>query len=169
MIHYLGEIYAKSSLFVRQCLHQHVRVCVCVCVDRIPIHLNHFNHFNQFDSIMHNTVQVPDLAQTLGSSDPSILQLIKSFPRNGDGLALHILHIFTDNQPPTDKLIAAVKALYASRARSTTTPPPDARFLVPILSGLKKEQTIELLPKLVILPVKNVKLAFQKWVLCCWH
>ncbi len=122
MLFYLAEMYAKSKVFIRQCIHQ----------------------------------LAPELIRTIGADSSSLLNLIKTCPRGSEGFVLFVLHTLSENQAPHLNIINAAKTLYKSR------PHQDARFLIPVLIGLRKDEILELLPKIVCLPSKNIKAALTK-------
>lgn len=60
-------------------------------------------------------------------------------------------------EPPTPELLAAVLKLYTERVH-------DARFIIPMLSGLSKDVLFQHLPHLVALPRAPMKLALTKLI-----
>lgn len=78
--------------------------------------------------------------------------MIRNFPKGAETFVLQALHLLTDQAAPTPELTEAVKEVYLQRTQ-------DARFLIPVLSGLSKDEIISNLPKLINLAppiVKNV-------------
>ncbi|KAL6040989.1 Symplekin [Balamuthia mandrillaris] len=93
-----------------------------------------------------------DLIPSIGMQSPALLQLITTFGAGAETFILQILHILTETAPPTPQLVDGVKTLYQTRV-------PDARFLIPVLSGLTKDEIVDLLPNFIALPptiLKNV-------------
>lgn len=62
---------------------------------------------------------------------------------------------------PTDELVKRVKELYHKRVS-------DVRFLIPVLTGLKKQEIIAVLPKLIKQSPSVVKEVFNR-LLGCFH
>ncbi|RKP11025.1 Symplekin tight junction protein C terminal-domain-containing protein [Thamnocephalis sphaerospora] len=86
--------------------------------------------------------QLYPLVKSMGMNSPALLQLLRTFPKGGETLALRILIILTDKVPPSARLVEVVKAMYQQREL-------DARFLIPIVSGLDKDEVMEALPKII--------------------
>eukprot|EP01098_Paradermamoeba_levis_P014727 TRINITY_DN7166_c0_g1_i1.p1 TRINITY_DN7166_c0_g1~~TRINITY_DN7166_c0_g1_i1.p1 ORF type:complete len:945 (+),score=251.73 TRINITY_DN7166_c0_g1_i1:368-3202(+) len=98
--------------------------------------------------------QIVQCIKKIGPSSPQLLNLIGSFPRGAETLILQIIHILTEGGGPTPELVLAVKNLFARL--------PDARFLIPIISGMTKEEAVSFLPKFVTLPSNSLKTVLQK-------
>jgi len=88
-------------------------------------------------------------------TSPALVTLLRSFPPDSKTFILGILHILTEGQTPTTELVTIVKDVYENRH-------PDARFLIPILPGLSKNETIAHLPKLIELPTNIVKTVINR-------
>ncbi|OTF72781.1 Symplekin-like protein, partial [Euroglyphus maynei] len=93
--------------------------------------------------------------------DMNSMEMIK-FVQNGfiDGAEIivsRVIHIFTDKQRPSAKLVACVKDLYQKQKRVT-----DVRFLIPVLSGFTKREIIEILPQLIKLNPNVIKEVFNR-------
>jgi len=86
----------------------------------------------------------------IGMGDPSIRHMVKSFPDGAEAFVLQALHLLTDQTAPTPELTEAVKDVYTQRTH-------DARFLIPVLAGLTKDEIIANLNKLISLPPKIVR------------
>jgi len=83
--------------------------------------------------------QVVGLVHTIGIS-AQLLQLFNNFPRGAENFILQILHILTENSSaPAAQLVASVRSLYKRV--------PDSRFLIPVLTGLSKDELESVLPK----------------------
>ena len=68
-------------------------------------------------------------------------------------LIMKIVHIMTDKSLPSPELVEKVKILYEERV-------DDVRFLIPVLTGLSKNEIIQTLPKLIQQNVAVVKEVF---------
>ena len=102
--------------------------------------------------VIHN--QCTGLIRTIGMNSQPLLNLITNIPKKGEPLLLHFLHILTENNKPTIALINTVRSAYQKLL--------DARLLVPILSGLEKDEILSTLPKLVSLQSNLLKNAILK-------
>ena len=71
------------------------------------------------------------------------------------------LHQFSLPAVPTAELVKRVKELYHKRVS-------DVRFLIPVLTGLKKQEIIAVLPKLIKQSPSVVKEVFNR-LLGCFH
>jgi len=94
------------------------------------------------------------LIRTLGPSDAHLLKLISEFPKGADTFVLQALHSLTDGAVPPPILVETAKSVYKQTH--------DARFLVPILSGLSKEDVTEVVGAVVMLPSKILKNAIYR-------
>ena len=135
--------------------------------------------------------------RAIGMASPELLQLVENCPTGAETLIARILNIITDkgtvlfslvryftvaditvNLPlrdvrmqrdfpflfpavPTAELVKRVKELYHKRVS-------DVRFLIPVLTGLKKQEIIAVLPKLIKQSPSVVKEVFNR-LLGCFH
>jgi hypothetical protein len=92
--------------------------------------------------------QAPHVVHAIGMGHPYVRRMTQTFPRGAETFVLQALHLLTDhNAVPTPELTEAARRTH------------DARFLIPVLAGLGKDDTIASLPRLINLPpaiVKNV-------------
>ncbi|RMX54270.1 hypothetical protein pdam_00011964 [Pocillopora damicornis] len=102
-----------------------------------------------------------DLVRAIGMASPELLQLVENCPTGAETLIARILNIITDKAVPTDELVKRVKELYHKRVS-------DVRFLIPVLTGLKKQEIIAVLPKLIKQSPSVVKEVFNR-LLGCFH
>jgi symplekin len=87
--------------------------------------------------VMHT--QITELVRVIGMHSPHLLQLFVECPRGAEPLLLLILHTLTENVVPSPLLTQTIKRAYAEHRL-------DARFLIPIISGLTKVKNAELNP-----------------------
>jgi hypothetical protein len=99
--------------------------------------------------------QAPALFRSIGVQSPHILPLVTACPKGAEKLVLQALHALLDSatggMAPPRELVRGVQDLFGRVG--------DARFLVPVVSWLSKDEVVEYLPKLVVLPgqvVRNV-------------
>ncbi|KAI8393729.1 Symplekin tight junction protein C terminal-domain-containing protein [Radiomyces spectabilis] len=83
-----------------------------------------------------------NLIKSVGMQSPIIINLVKEFPPGAETLVIRILVILCDTVRPTPELVSAVKSVYQERRL-------DAKFLIPIISGLSKEDIRHNLPRIV--------------------
>ncbi|KAF7726961.1 hypothetical protein EC973_008156 [Apophysomyces ossiformis] len=83
-----------------------------------------------------------NMIKSIGMHSPKLIETIRNFPPGGETLVIRILVILCDTVRPTTELVAAVREIYQKRSL-------DAKFLIPIISGLTKEDIRQSLPKIV--------------------
>ena len=71
------------------------------------------------------------LIRSLGSSNPTLLDVLKQFPPGAETLALRVLTIFTSNQRPSAAFVGMVKSLVTERDLGSD-------FIVPIIAQMDK-------------------------------
>ncbi|KAK6625071.1 hypothetical protein RUM43_005362 [Polyplax serrata] len=91
----------------------------------------------------------------MGMNSPELLLLVEQCPKGAETLVTRVIHVLTDKVPPSAELVERVRDLYRSRVS-------DVRFLIPVLNGLKKEEVIDALPKLIKLNPIVVKEVFNR-------
>ncbi|XP_044172549.1 symplekin-like [Acropora millepora] len=99
--------------------------------------------------------------RAIGMASPELLQLVENCPTGAETLIARILNIITDKAVPTAELVKRVKELYHKRVS-------DVRFLIPVLTGLTKQEIIAVLPKLIKQSPSVVKEVFNR-LLGCFH
>ncbi|KXJ19127.1 symplekin [Exaiptasia diaphana] len=99
--------------------------------------------------------------RAIGMASPELLQLVESCPTGSETLIARILNIITDKAAPSPDLVKRVKDLYHKRVA-------DVRFLIPVLTGLEKQEIIAVLPKLIKQSPSVVKEVFNR-LLGCFH
>ncbi|EDO46859.1 predicted protein, partial [Nematostella vectensis] len=97
----------------------------------------------------------------IGMASPELLQLVENCPTGAETLIARILNIITDKAAPSSDLVRRVKDLYHKRVS-------DVRFLIPVLTGLEKQEIIAVLPKLIKQSPSVVKEVFNR-LLGCFH
>ncbi|CAF0931067.1 unnamed protein product, partial [Didymodactylos carnosus] len=91
----------------------------------------------------------------MGMNSPEILKLVENCPKGAETLITRIIHILTEQTPPSRELVEKVRDLYHKRVS-------DVRFLIPVLNGLEKKEIINALPKLIKLSSMVVKEVFNR-------
>ncbi|KAI0322800.1 Symplekin tight junction protein C terminal-domain-containing protein [Amylostereum chailletii] len=103
-----------------------------------------FSAYGEMDVSVQEAIQdlITALVRSLGSSNGKLLTILRTFPPGADTLALRVLNIFTDQSRPSAQLLALVKGLVAERD-------VDARFLIPIIAEMDKQDIMRHLPRIV--------------------
>jgi len=115
-----------------------------------------FKHFmNPFHNLLSFQTCFVISRDRMPMMKPNFLQMVSQCPKGSDTFVLQALHVLTETAAPTLQLVTTVKALYQKKNN-------DARFMIPILSGLNKEEALALLPKLINLPSNILKTAIQR-------
>ena len=92
----------------------------------------------------------------LGPDNAVLLKLIEDSPKGCETLIIRIIYILTEKQPtPHKELVHRVKELYNNKIK-------DVRVLIPILSGLSRQEILNALPKLIKLNQVVVKEIFNR-------
>ncbi|KAM7359975.1 symplekin scaffold protein [Cochliomyia hominivorax] len=95
----------------------------------------------------------------LGPENVLLLKLIEDAPKGCETLIIRIIYILTERQATAHPdLVTKVKDLYNNKIK-------DVRVLIPILSGLTKQEILTALPKLIKLNQVVVKEVFNR-LLC---
>ncbi|KAL3985802.1 hypothetical protein ACH3XW_40140 [Acanthocheilonema viteae] len=95
--------------------------------------------------------------KAMGATSEHLLEMIENCPQGAETFAARIVHLLTERNPPTQDLVNRITALY-EQGRT------DVRSMIPVLSGLDKDQILSILPKFVLTPVnqKSVPIVFNK-------
>jgi len=91
----------------------------------------------------------------IGMDSQEILTLVENCPKGSETLITRIIHILTEKSTPSRELVDKVRELYAHRVA-------DVRFLIPVLSGLSRQEVTAALPKLIKLNPGVVKEVFNR-------
>ncbi|CAF1253475.1 unnamed protein product [Adineta steineri] len=79
-----------------------------------------------------NTSTIPKIpVRGMGMNSPELLKLVENCPKGAQTLIIRIIHILTEQAPPSPALVEKVRDLYHKRVS-------DVRFLIPVLTGLDK-------------------------------
>ncbi|CAH1966093.1 unnamed protein product [Acanthoscelides obtectus] len=93
--------------------------------------------------------------RTMGMDSPELLKLVEQCPKGSETLVTRVIHILTDKTPPSVHLVERVRDLYTTRIS-------DVRFLIPVLTGLTKQEIILALPRLIKLNPVVVREVFNR-------
>ncbi|KAI6186995.1 Symplekin [Aphelenchoides besseyi] len=95
--------------------------------------------------------------KAIGMRSPDLLDMIENCPVGAEPLVARVVHLLTERTAPTAELVEKVRSLHKSRNT-------DVRSLLPILTGLPREELLELIPKFVMNATnsKSVPLFFRK-------
>jgi len=91
----------------------------------------------------------------IGMESSELLSLVENCPKGSETLITRIIHILTEKATPSPELVDKVRELYAHRVA-------DVRFLIPVLTGLSRQEVTAALPKLIKLNPVVVKEVFNR-------
>ncbi|CAF2714412.1 unnamed protein product [Rotaria sp. Silwood2] len=91
----------------------------------------------------------------MGMTSPELLKLVKNCPHGTEALITRIIHILTQQMPPSHEIVEIIRDLYYKRIS-------DVRLLIPVLTGLEKSEIINALPKFIKLSPPVVKEVFNR-------
>ncbi|KAG0203738.1 hypothetical protein BGX28_004086 [Mortierella sp. GBA30] len=105
-----------------------------------------FMGYVSFDPFVQRVIRqrILPLIKSIKSDSAKLLTLIRDFPAGAEMLVLRIIHIQTDGVRPSPGLVSAVQEAVIKHDLN-------ARFLVPIISGLSKRDILICLPRIVSL------------------
>ncbi|XP_029405964.2 symplekin [Bactrocera dorsalis] len=113
------------------------------------------------------TTTGPDLKRTIlrsidptikkmGAEDAILLKFIEDCPKGTETLIIRIIHLLTERvATPNPELVNRVRELYANKIK-------DVRVLIPVLSGLSRQEILNAIPKLLKLNQIVVKEVFNR-------
>ncbi|KAF9436887.1 hypothetical protein BGZ76_002688 [Entomortierella beljakovae] len=103
-----------------------------------------FRNYIAYDPFVQRVIRqkIQPLIKSIKSDSPKLLALIRDFPKGAEMLVLRIIFILTDGVLPSPGLVSAVQD-------AVITHDLNARFLIPIISGLDREAVILCLPRIV--------------------
>ncbi|KAL1491323.1 hypothetical protein ABEB36_011936 [Hypothenemus hampei] len=93
--------------------------------------------------------------RSMGMDCPDLIKLVESCDKGSETLVTRVIHILTDKATPTPQLVEKVKELYDTKVS-------DVRFLIPVLTGLTKQEIITAIPKLIKLNPVVVREVFNR-------
>ncbi|CAO3566876.1 unnamed protein product [Mortierella alpina] len=105
-----------------------------------------FASYSSLDPFVQRVIRqrILPLMKSIRSDSAKLLALIRNFPVGAETLVLRIIHIQTDGVRPSPGLVSAVQ-------EAVVLHDLNARFLVPIISGLTKREIFQCLPRIVSL------------------
>uniref|UniRef100_A0A158R605 DUF3453 domain-containing protein n=1 Tax=Syphacia muris TaxID=451379 RepID=A0A158R605_9BILA len=100
---------------------------------------------------------IDSAVKIIGAASNDLLDMIEKCPPGAETLAARIVHLLTERNPPTYELVGRISALY-NQGRT------DVRSMIPVLSGLEKDQILKILPNFILNAVnqKSVPIVFHK-------
>lgn len=157
-----GEEFGRSSIDTAW-REEIAKTCLTMLLALTPY--NPELYLGKLTQIYANTT--PDLKRTilrsidpavkkLGAQNEVILKLIEDSPKGCETLLIRIIYILTERQATLQpELVLRVKELYATKIK-------DVRVIIPILSGLTRQEVFAALPKLIKLNQVVVKEVFNR-------
>ncbi|XP_067615058.1 symplekin [Eurosta solidaginis] len=92
----------------------------------------------------------------MGAEDQTLLKFLEDCPKGSETLIIRIIHLLTERvATPHPELVLRVRELYVNKIK-------DVRVLIPVLSGLSRQEIINALPKLLKLNQIVVKEVFNR-------
>lgn len=91
----------------------------------------------------------------LGPDNEEILKLIETGARGTETLIIRVIYILTERAALTPNLVKRVRDLYYTKVA-------DVRLLIPIITGLSKQEVLTMLPKVLVLSPIVVKEVFNR-------
>lgn len=73
----------------------------------------------------------------MGMDCPHLMKLVEDCGKGSETLVTRVIHILTDKGAPSSELVLKVKELYNTKVS-------DVRFLIPVLTGLSKQEVSKL-------------------------
>lgn len=101
------------------------------------------------------------LILSLGPSHPNVINLIRNHSEQAQELALKFVEVLVDDSakksvPLPQDFIMAVRSVYFDRSTK------NARFLIPVLTSVTRDQLKEALPDIISLPDELVRVALHR-------
>ncbi|KAF8317119.1 hypothetical protein DL93DRAFT_2134523 [Clavulina sp. PMI_390] len=135
---------------------QHVQLIFALCV-KVPELLDEiFSAYSRMDEPVQNAVldHFAPVIRSIGTASGTpaytrLLDLLRTFEAGADSLVLRVLRILSDGGRPSSQLVALVKTLISERNL-------DARFLIPIITELDRNEIIKFIPRVVSMLGANV-------------
>ncbi|KAJ8651678.1 hypothetical protein O0I10_012746 [Lichtheimia ornata] len=123
---------------------RHAELFFALCAKKNDLLDELFNVYIQSADHVQRLIRqhIYNLIKSIGMHSPKLLDVIRNFPSGGETLVIRILVTLCDTVQPSIELVSAVKSAYQERNL-------DAKFLIPIVSGLSKEDLRHSLPKIV--------------------
>ncbi|TPX72985.1 hypothetical protein SpCBS45565_g00144 [Spizellomyces sp. 'palustris'] len=115
-----------------------------LCSKKHELLLELFKLYKDFHTSVQRAVRknIPPLIKALSAQPARLLPIIRAFPEGSDWLVLRMVTTMTEKHPPSPQLVSAVWNAFAQKDL-------DARFLIPILSGLGRPKILQYLPRIV--------------------
>jgi len=150
-----------------------VKVCLYLFMSLLPQSKKLFNHLagvygdtralvtytnsQQQISVQRTILRQLDAAvKDVSINSPELLDLVDKCPEGAEILVTRIVHILTEKQHPPVALVERFRDLYKRRT------PPDVRLLIPVLTGLSRQEIMTALPDLIQLSQGVVKEVFSR-------
>ncbi|KAG0227402.1 hypothetical protein BGW41_003838, partial [Actinomortierella wolfii] len=115
-----------------------------LCAKNNGLLIEVLQRYQSLDPFVQRVVRqkIVPLIKWVKSDSAKLLTLIREFPAGAENLILRIIHIMTEAGRPSRSLVLAVQETVVSHDLN-------ARFIVPIVSGMQKDEVIACLPRIV--------------------
>ncbi|KAG0361453.1 hypothetical protein BGX24_005342 [Mortierella sp. AD032] len=141
-----GEAYEQALTTAHDDIARLLELYFSLCAKNHSLLGVLLSQYTAFDPFVQRVVRqtIHPLIKSIKSDSTKLLALIRDFPLGAEMLVLRIIFILTDGVRPSPGLVSAVQAAVIQHDLN-------ARFLVPIISGLNKEEVLASLPRIVSL------------------
>ncbi|KAF9124535.1 hypothetical protein BGW39_008123 [Mortierella sp. 14UC] len=141
-----GEVYEQALTAAHDDIARLLELYFSLCAKNHSLLGVLLSQYTAFDPFVQRVVRqtIHPLIKSIKSDSTKLLALIRDFPLGAEMLVLRIIFILTDGVRPSPGLVSAVQAAVIQHDLN-------ARFLVPIISGLNKEEVLASLPRIVSL------------------
>ncbi|KAF8940510.1 hypothetical protein BGZ47_007713 [Haplosporangium gracile] len=141
-----GEAYEQALRMAHDDIARLLELYFSLCAKNHSLLGVLLSQYTAFDPFVQRVVRqtIHPLIKSIKSDSTKLLALIRDFPLGAEMLVLRIIFILTDGVRPSPGLVSAVQAAVIQHDLN-------ARFLVPIISGLNKEEVLASLPRIVSL------------------
>ncbi|KAI9323853.1 Symplekin tight junction protein C terminal-domain-containing protein [Dichotomocladium elegans] len=135
---------SDSNGWTEQDVVRHAELFFALCVKKNDLLDELFSVYIQTTDQVQRFIRqhIYQLIKSIGMHSPKLLETLRTFPPGAETLVIRILVALCDTVRPTPELVSAVKQVYQERNL-------DAKFLIPLVSGLSKEDLRQSLPRIV--------------------
>ncbi|KAG0347436.1 hypothetical protein BG004_007732 [Podila humilis] len=137
---------ANSPTFAQaeETIGRHLDLYLSLCAKNYSLLEVLFTHYSSYHPFTQRVIRlrIPPLIKAIKQDSTKFLDLIRNFPIGAEMLVLRIINILAEGGHPAPGLVAAVQEVVVQHDLN-------ARFLVPIISGLNKEEALAALPRIV--------------------
>ncbi|TPX63008.1 hypothetical protein PhCBS80983_g00061 [Powellomyces hirtus] len=125
---------------------RHLELYFALCSKKHDLLLRIFELYKVLSPSVQHAVRssIQPLIKALAAQPLRLLPLIRAFPDGSDPLILRVLITMTEKELPSAQLVGLVRNAFVQKNL-------DARFLIPVLSGLDRNEVLQHLSRIVLL------------------